>query len=441
MSNIIPSIISIENKLNRIEDEINSYKKNIGPVGVSGRSGIFGMKGFDGQQGFQGSIGQQGSQGIIGDSGNQGNQGTQGSFGIQGSQGLSGLSGVVGNQGAFGTVGMDGIQGVQGFFGVPGSIGFSGNSNNISGAQGFQGQQGATGSQGMVPTGFILRRDEYLANIVDYNIPWPIDSSGNPSPLIFVTMAAGGGGSGGSSGNPSSGVSISVLGAAPSGGGGGFVRRLPIYYEANITSIVARVGFGGIGGSGSSTTATAGSNGDNTRMKINYSINNSGLDIICVGGGGGGPRIFNQAILMAGYGGGVVLDNTVVGGNSQRIICQNANGEVFNLPTFTITTPSETSNITGNYESGSGGYCARIPPFIFPDDQAVSPGSPSIIYSRRYEPDLGNTVTASGGASGLVNYGFGAHSSEFRFNPQTINILPYNGLSGGNGVLILEYYF
>ncbi len=427
---------SIKLLTRKIDDYINSDRldnNTIGPPGQPGRAGIIGAQGLQGSQGLQGIQGPNGFSGDQGNIGNQGMIGITGSQGYQGSQGFVGYSGITGNQSDLGVQGSQGNFGAIGLNGQQGSFGIIGNTNNVPGTPGIQGSQGFTGQQGMLPTGFILRRDTYQSMIGEYNIPWPLDSSGVQSPLIFITMAAGGGGSGGTSTN--------VSGPAPAGGAGGFIRRLPIYYESGMQNLRFSVGFGGFGGTASGSLANPGSSGQNSTFKINFTSDNFGLKLICQGGGGGGARISGQTILVAGNGGGVILEQTSVGGNIQRIICPQANGHTLQL-LITNVIPPESSNINGNYESGSGGISAGISALGAGNN--ATPGAPSVIHMKSNGLISGslvppnNVVSAIGGASGMINYGFGANTVLF---PSSGTPPAFNGLPGGNGVLILEYYF
>ena len=426
MSEIIEitnNIRSLEKQILDYSDDEQKFRRIIAPPGQSGRIGIHGLNGIGGQQGFQGAIGPIGSSGDIGINGLQGNQG---SLAAQGYQGLEGLRGYIGLGGDIGLNGSNGLQGFQGSYGLngqSGSQGFIGNQNNINGNQGQQGFQGSVGSQGITPNRFILRSVEYQASQIEYNIPWPLDSIGNPTPLIFVTMVAGGGGSGGT---------IAPFPPGAAGGGGGMVRRLPIYYEIGMTNIIFTVGRGGPGGQ-VTTVAFDGVAGENSTFYIQYT-NSSGFKIICYGGGGGTRSALNVLTQIGGYGGGVTLDNTPVGGNLQRIICQNTNGSQIDV-TNTLLVPVESSNVNGHYESGSGGQASFYVGLGF--GIAITPGAPSITNMRRNVPlfSTDDPVSSTGGTSGLIGYGYGGNTIIIKQD----SIGP--GLSGADGILILEYYF
>ena len=125
-----PVIITIENTLVDLQEQIDN-------IIVGG-----GATGSTGPQGFQGPAG--------GGTGS-GSQGPQGSNGIDGSTGPQGSDGPQGPQGNTGSNGLDGSTGPQGSDGPQGFQGPAGGGGTGSGSQGPQGPTGIQGIQG--PTG------------------------------------------------------------------------------------------------------------------------------------------------------------------------------------------------------------------------------------------------------------------------------------------------
>ncbi len=417
------------NELGIILDSIENreYYQCIPVPGSKGQNGPQGKRGFQGQYGFQGmesdlqgNQGTQGSNGIQGLSGSNGLVGQNGNQGNQGSVGQQGLQGLIGGQGNQGNQGNQGQQGNQGLQGSQGSIG-------IQGQSGTQGQQGFMGAQGMaivVPSGNTVMF--YTNNnIGTFTIPWPLTSAGLPSPIIFITLAAGGGGSGGTD----IATLLDVSAPGGSGGGGGFVRRLSVEYEPTMTDIQFTVGFGGPGGLGA---PTSGSPGGDSSFNIVFNNNNinTGTILRCIGGGGGTPGgiAVDYPQVASGYGGGVQLDPTLNAGNLPRIICPNANGHLINTIDQSTAIPVESSKINGYFESGSGGVCATSTP-------GPILGAPNVTNSQ--------VTTASpfallgpGGTSGVTVSGRGANTIDYMGESTG---LP--GLTGNTGIFIMEYLF
>ena len=425
MDNIRGKLLEFNSRLTELEN--TRIRNRLLIPGQRGKDGVQGPQGFQGSNGIQGGQstliglqGHQGDHGAQGSQGMQGPQGIQGFIGERGIQGAQGFQGNQGNQGNQGTQGMAGSQGNAGLQGIQGSDGLSG----VDGAQGAQGAQGFFGIPISVPGNLMTIDAPKTAGT--YLIDWPMTSTGSRSPVIFITMAAGGGGSGATRANSLPDLAISPGGA---GGGGGFIRRLPIYNDNNISQLSVNVGSGGFGGtffgSGNGQTGF-----DSTFRMIYTSFDSDSTLLRCRGGGGGsasGPAS-SFPIVTGGYGGGVILDPVGIAGNTAVVICSDASGQQVG----TTTIPVESSNINGYYESGSGGLCAGNP-------TEATPGAPGVTNAKTaIKPPLTVGVIAAGGSSGMIQYGAGANTIIYNLGGTAVDI---PGIDGTQGVFILEYLF
>lgn len=407
-------------------EEINATRQLLTP-GVRGRDGAQGSQGYRGAQGTQGI-----SSTVVGFVGNQGFQGLQGNQGSQGSDGFQGDIGYQGTQGNQGVQGTQGSVGNQGFIGIQGDIadiGFRG-TQGPDGSQGPVGAQGSIGNQGFI--GVPISAPGSVIAIVPaktdgaYIEAWPLNANGVPSRVIFITLAAGGGGSGATLAN---GLGDLAIGPGGAGGGGGFIRRLPIYYDSNIIALTINVGAGGAGG-----TTGAGSNGADSDFNIIYGASSGrGTSLLrCRGGGGGsvsGP-VSTYPIVTGGYGGGVVLEPSPIAGNSQVEICADALGQ--RVDSSGTIRPVESANINGYYESGSGGLVASVSTTLVPG----APGVTNAKIGTKLPSQPG--VVAAGGSSGMIGFGSGANTIVYNLGGTTAIL---TGLNGSSGVFILEYLF
>jgi Collagen triple helix repeat (20 copies) len=155
-----------------------------GPIGLTGPTGPAGATGAQGPVGLTGPTGATGPQGPIGLTGSTGPTGLTGATGSQGPIGLTGPAGPTGATGATGATGLTGATGPAGPVGATGPAGPTGS----AGATGATGSTGATGTAGPtgpagqgVPTGGTTGQVLAKINATDYNTQW-------------VTPASGGGG-------------------------------------------------------------------------------------------------------------------------------------------------------------------------------------------------------------------------------------------------------
>lgn len=383
-----------------------------------------------------GPTGPAGAQGPTGPpSGIVGPTGLPGKDGATGPQGLPGPTGPTGPAGADGPAGPAGADGATGPAGAAGAAGVAG----ADGATGPTGAQGPTGPGGSGGGNLVkLVYDSPLDTKI--TIPWPITSNNTPADIIWVTMSAGGGGSGGCNVN-----APGIVGAP--GGGGGFIRRLPIYYSTIYNFLDAQIGRGGQGGIGTgpnpANNPSNGGFGGDTFLRL------TPQNTIRALGGGGGGAAFNYADLggytpSGGYGGGVQIDEIIQPFGiinlliPKRTLVSIARGERWqidpNTGAITQITPPETSFLNGYYESGSGGrtgYSVGLG-----DQITLSPGAPSLTSVRTVSNTVSSSIICAGGSSGLPNYGYGADSIELSIFGISQG---YAGLNGGDGVIIIEY--
>lgn len=236
------------------------------------------------------------------------------------------------------------------------------------------------------------------------------------------------------------------------GGGGGFVRRFPLYF-ANGFSMQVQIGAGGLGGIGGgpnpSNNPGSGQNGGDTFFYVSYASPTTGSILRAFGGGGGQAGLLipdlNYFTPAGGSGGGVQIDGIppppgfpAMTAIPLRTLAATVNGEKWQLDQITgaiiAATPPSPSNVNGYYESGSGGRTTY--PYIAGFGYSISPGAPSPTYSKTVAvPPSGTFTGSAGGASGLVNYGYGADSVSLT-GPSDGSA----GLNGGDGAFIIEYF-